>query len=116
MLGAASVPGALLAFGLSLTGVSVLRKGQSPRRDVALASVMKMVVQPILVFVLAYYVFDERGHSLFAQVVIAALPTAQNVLVYATRYQRGVVLARDSALVTTIVSIPVIAVIAALLA
>jgi predicted permease len=48
-------------------------------------------------------------------VVIAALPTAQNVLVYATRYQRGVVLARDSALVTTIVSIPVIAVIAAFL-
>ena len=115
MLGDASVPGALLAFGLSLTGVSVLRKGDSPRRDVVLASVMKMVVQPILVFVLAYFLFDERGHGLFAQVVIAALPTAQNVLVFATRYQRGVVLARDSALVTTIVSIPVIAVIATFL-
>ncbi len=116
MLGDASVPGALLAFGLSLTGVTVLRKGESPRRDVALASVLKMVVQPLLVFALAYFLFDERGHNLFAQVVIAALPTAQNVLVYASRYQRGVVLARDTALVTTVASIPAIALIALLLA
>ncbi|MBT0566583.1 AEC family transporter [Williamsia sp. CHRR-6] len=116
MLGNASVPGALLAFGLSLTGVSVLRKGDSPRRDVALASVLKMVAQPLLVFTLAYLVFGERGHDLFAQVVIAALPTAQNVLVYATRYQRGEILARDTALVTTLASIPAIVVITALLA
>lgn len=116
MLGDASVPGALLAFGLSLTGVTVLRKGQSPRRDVVLASVLKMVVQPLLVFATAYLLFGERGHHLFAQVVIAALPTAQNVLVYASRYQRGEVLARDTALVTTVASIPVIALVAALLA
>jgi predicted permease len=44
------------------------------------------------------------------------LPTAQNVLVYANRYQRGVVLARDSALVTTLLSIPAIMLIALLLA
>lgn len=56
------------------------------------------------------------GQALFAQVVIAALPTAQNVLVYATRYQRGEVLSRDSALITTLLSIPVIALIAATLA
>ena len=36
--------------------------------------------------------------------------------VYATRYRRGQVLARDTALLTTLVSIPVIAVIAWLLA
>ncbi|WP_045824007.1 AEC family transporter [Williamsia herbipolensis] len=116
MLGNASVPGALLAFGLSLTGVSVLRKGESPRRDVALASVLKMIAQPLLVFALSYWLFGERGHHLFAQVVIASLPTAQNVLVYATRYRRGEVLARDTALVTTVASIPVIAIVALLLA
>jgi hypothetical protein len=116
MLGDASVPGALLVFGLSLTGVSVLQKGQSPRRDVALASVLKMVVQPVLVYLAARYAFHATGHELFALVVIAALPTAQNVLVYANRYQRGVVLARDSALVTTLLSIPAIMLIALLLA
>ncbi|ORM30213.1 AEC family transporter [Williamsia sp. 1135] len=116
MLGNASVPGALLVFGLSLTGVSVLQKGQSPRRDVALAAFLKMVVQPVLVYFLARFAFGATGHELFALVVIAALPTAQNVLVYATRYQRGVVLARDSALVTTLIAIPAIALIAFLLA
>ncbi|NMO00539.1 AEC family transporter [Gordonia sp. TBRC 11910] len=115
MLGDASVPLALLAFGLSLTGVKVLRKGESPRRDVALATVLKMVGMPLLAYAIARWGFGMSGHALFAQVVIAALPTAQNVFVYATRYRRGEVLARDCALVTTLVSIPVIAVTAALL-
>lgn len=116
MLGDASVPLALLAFGLSLTGVKVLQKGTSPRRDVAVIAVLKMIVMPLGVYALARWGFHQSGHHLFAQVVISALPTAQNVFVYATRYRRGEVLARDSALVTTLLSIPVIAVIAWLLA
>lgn len=115
MLGQASVPLALLAFGLSLTGVQVFQKGASPRRDIALASVLKMALMPAIAFALARWGFGMTGEALFAQVVIAALPTAQNVLVYATRYSRGEILARDSALVTTVLSIPVIAVLAVLL-
>lgn len=115
MLGQASVPLALLAFGLSLTGVQVFQKGASPRRDIALASVLKMALMPAIAFALARWGFGMTGEALFAQVVIAALPTAQNVLVYATRYSRGEILARDSALVTTLLSIPVIAVLALLL-
>jgi predicted permease len=38
------------------------------------------------------------------------------VFIYATRYGRGTVLARDTAFVTTLVSVPVIALVAALLA
>ncbi len=116
MLGNASVPGALLAFGLSLTGVAVFKKGQSPRRQIALASVLKLVVMPVSVYVVARWGFGQSGHDLFAQVVIAALPTAQNVLVYATRYRRAQIMARDTALITTLGSIPAIAVIAFLLA
>ncbi|MGC4935617.1 AEC family transporter [Gordonia sp. DT30] len=116
MLGNASVPGALLAFGLSLTGVTIFKKGESPRRDIVLATVLKTVAMPLLVYVIARWGFGEQGHKLFAQTVIAALPTAQNVLVYATRYRRGQVLARDAALITTIASIPAIAIIAWLLA
>ncbi|GAB43237.1 putative AEC family transporter [Gordonia terrae NBRC 100016] len=116
MLGDASVPAALLAFGLSLTGVAVFKKGQSPRRDIALASVLKMIVMPITVYVVARWGFGQQGEALFAQVVIAALPTAQNVLVYATRYRRGQILARDTALITTLASIPTIMVVALLLA
>ncbi|MDL9937939.1 AEC family transporter [Gordonia sp. ABSL1-1] len=116
MLGNASVPGALLAFGLSLTGVAVFKKGESPRRDIALAAALKMLVMPLVVYAIARYGFGQTGHALFAQVVIAALPTAQNVLVYATRYRRGQILARDTALITTLASIPAIMVISLLLA
>lgn len=116
MLGDASVPAALLAFGLSLTGVAVFKKGASPRRDIALASVLKMIVMPLAVYAIARWGFGQTGEALFAQVVIAALPTAQNVLVYATRYRRGQILARDTALITTLTSIPIIMIIALLLA
>ncbi|WP_026918749.1 AEC family transporter [Gordonia shandongensis] len=116
MLGQASVPLALLAFGLTLTGVAVFAKGSGPRRDIALASVMKMAAMPAVAYAIARWGFGMSGHQLFAQVVIAALPTAQNVLVYATRYRRGEVIARDSALITTVLSIPAIAIAAATLA
>ncbi|RRQ28082.1 AEC family transporter [Rhodococcus sp. Eu-32] len=115
LVGGAAVPGALLAFGLSLYGTRVLEKGSSPRRDVVIASTLKMILQPLLGFLMALAMGLE-GHELFAITVISALPTAQNVFVFAHRYNRGVVLARDTAFVTTLVSIPVIALVTALLA
>ncbi|AGT93962.1 MULTISPECIES: AEC family transporter [Rhodococcus] len=116
LIGATSVPGALLAFGLSLYGVRVLEKGSSPRRDVALASTLKIVVQPVLAYLMAHFLLGIDGHQLFAIVVVSTLPTAQNVFIYASRYRRGMVLARDSAFVTTLASIPAIALVTALLA
>lgn len=115
LIGGASVPGALLAFGLSLHGTRVLQKGISPRRDVALAATFKMLLMPGLGFLMAWAMGLE-GHELFAITVISSLPTAQNVFVFANRYNRGVVMARDTAFVTTIISIPVIALVTALLA
>jgi len=43
------------------------------------------------------------------------LPTAQNVFVVATRYERGVLLARDAIFVSTLLAAPAAVVIAALL-
>ncbi|AII05448.1 AEC family transporter [Rhodococcus opacus] len=116
LMGGASVPGALLAFGISLYGVRVLEKGTSPRRDVAVASVLKIVVQPVLAYLMARYLLGLDGHELFAIVVVATLPTAQNVFVYASRYGVGTVLARDTAFVTTLAAIPGIALVSGLLA
>ncbi|MCZ4582060.1 AEC family transporter, partial [Gordonia amicalis] len=67
---------------------------------------LKMVVMPLTVYAIALWGFGQTGEALFAQVVIAALPTAQTVLVYATRYRRGQILARVTALITTLASIP----------
>lgn len=115
LIGQASVPGALLVFGMSLYGVRVLEKGASPRRDVALVTVLKMVVQPVLAWGLGLALGME-GHTLFTVVVAACLPTAQNVLVVANRYGRGVLLARDAAVTTTVLAIPVLVAVATILA
>ncbi|MGL4305756.1 MAG: AEC family transporter [Mycobacteriaceae bacterium] len=116
LIGGISVPGALLTFGLSLHGIAILQKGTSPRRDILLATVLKIVAQPIIAFFLARQIFGESGHALFVSIVIATLPTAQNVFIYASRYQRGVVLARDTALISTLASIPAIMLVAAIFA
>jgi malonate transporter and related proteins len=41
-------------------------------------------------------------------VLLAALPTAQNVFTYADRYEADVTVARDAVLVTTLASLPVL--------
>jgi len=114
LLGAAAVGVLLVNFGMSLSGSRLLEPG-SGRRDVILATVLKVLVMPLVAFLLARFVFGMQGHELFAIVVLAALPTAQNVFNYAQRYERGVVIARDTILLTTVLCIPVLVVIALLL-
>ncbi|NKX52156.1 AEC family transporter, partial [Arthrobacter deserti] len=64
----------------------------------------------------ARFLLGMEGHLLFAAVVLAALPTAQNVFVSAARYERGLVIAKDTVLLTTIVAVPAMMVLAWLLA
>lgn len=116
LIGGAAVPAMLLAFGISLVGSRPLHRDGGRRTDVVLASAFKLVLQPVLAFLLARFVLGLEGHLLFAVVVTAALPTAQNVFVAANRYEEGVLVAKDTVLVTTIVSLPVLVIIAALLA
>ncbi len=115
LLGQAAVPMALLAFGIGLHGAAVLRKGTSPRRAVVLSSVLKNLGQPLVAWFIASVLLGMEGHTLLAAVVIAALPTAQNVYTFSSRFGRGTVQARDSAVVTTLACVPVVLVIALLL-
>ena len=115
LIGAAAVPVVLIGFGMSLSRSRILEAG-SGRRDVILASTLKLIVMPFAAFVLASFVFGMTGHELFAIVVLAALPSAQNVFNYAERYDRGVVIARDTVFITTVLCVPVLLVVALLLA
>ncbi|MDK1361589.1 AEC family transporter [Arthrobacter sp. zg-Y1219] len=115
LIGGAAVPAMLLAFGISLVGSRPLHRDGGRRIDVVLASAFKLVLQPALAYLLARFVLGMEGHLLFAVVVTAALPTAQNVFVAATRYEEGVLVAKDTVLLTTIISLPVLVAIAALL-
>jgi malonate transporter and related proteins len=53
--------------------------------------------------------------ALLAVVTMASLPTAQNVLVFALHYGRRQDLARDAGLVTTVLTVPLMLVVAATL-
>lgn len=114
LVGGMAVPGVLIAYGISL------RLGPLPGRGVAaaeltLVTVLKLVVQPLGAYV-AGRALGLEGPALLALAVTAALPSAQNIFVHATRYGRQSILARDSIFVTTILSVPAIFVVTALLA
>jgi malonate transporter len=115
MIGAAAVPVVLISFGMSLAGSRLLAPGTG-RRDVLLAVALKLVLMPLVAWAVGRFVFGLDGQALFVAVVLAALPSAQNVFNYAQRYDRGVILARDAVLLTTIGSVPVLLLVAALLA
>ena len=114
LIGAAAVPVVLISFGMSLHGRKILEAG-SRRRDVILASGIKVLAMPVVAWLIGDLLFQLNPEQLFAVVVLAALPTAQNVFVYAQRYERGVTMARDTVLITTIASVPVLLAAAALL-
>lgn len=115
LVGGAAVPVILLSFGMSLHGSRVLAPGRD-RRDVLLASSLKLAAMPVVAWLLGQFVWHLQGHRLFVVVVLAALPSAQNVFNYAQRYGVATALARDTVLITTALSIVVLVIVAALLA
>lgn len=115
VVGHAAIPLMLISFGMSLHGQKMLEAG-SGRRDVLLASGLKLLVMPVAAWLIGRFVFGVEGHALYAVTVLAALPTAQNVFNYAQRYERSEILARDTVFLTTLGSIPVLLVVSLLLA
>lgn len=116
LIGGAAIPAILLAFGISLNGARPLRAVDGRRTDVVLASAFKVLLQPLLAYLLAGPVLGLQGADLFGAVLLAALPTAQNVFVVAVRYESGLVVAKDTVLITTVTAIPALMAVAALLA
>jgi predicted permease len=86
------------------------------RRDVVLAVALKTFAQPLVAYIIARWVLDLHGPALLAPTLLAALPTAQNVYVYAVQYRASRTLARSAVLLSTLLSIPVMILIAGLLA
>ena len=111
LLGGMAVPSMLVAFGISL------RRGPRPAVGTSAEHVwaivgLKIVAMPAIALGVGS-ALGLRGEALFAVVVTAALPTAQNIFTYAVRYRREVHLARDVIFITTFASAPVILGIAA---
>jgi malonate transporter and related proteins len=107
LVGGMAVPSMLLAYGISLRLGPRPGAGEPPIQIATLVSV-KLIVQPIAAYLIGAYAVGLTGRDLLAVTVIAALPTAQNVFTFAQRYDRGVILARDTIFVATLLSVPVI--------
>ena len=113
LVAAAAVPVALIAYGLSLSAGT--KDSITLQRDVVLAVLLKTLVQPIAAYVVGRWVLDLHGAALLAPTLLAALPTAQNVYVYAVHYRSSRTLARSVVLLSTLLSIPIMIAIAGLL-
>ncbi|KFF59586.1 membrane protein [Cryobacterium sp. MLB-32] len=115
LIGGAAIPMVLMSFGMSLHGQHLLKRGTG-RKQVIVASVIKVVVMPVIAYLLGRVVFGLEDTELFAVVAVSALPTAQNIFNFSARYNRAVIVTRDTVLLTTVASIPALLVIAAVLA
>lgn len=114
MIGNMAVPAMLIAFGISLRLGPLPGRGE-PKAQIGYIVLLKLLVQPLVGYLLAAFVLHLSPHGVLAVTIVAALPTAQNVFVNAVRYDRGVILARDSVFITTVLSLLVLLAIAALL-
>lgn len=109
-IGQATVPIVLIAFGMSLSGRRVLAAGPE-RRPTVVAIALKTVGMPLIAFLLAV-ALGLPHHQTYAVTVLAALPTAQNVFLYAQRFGTGLTLVRDATFLSTVLCVPVLLTIA----
>lgn len=106
LIAGASIPAMLIAFGISLVGSKPLEKVSARRSDVLVGTGLKLLVHPVLAWLAGSLIFRLEGADLFAVVIMGALPSAQNVFVTASRYEQGLVVAKDTVLLTTIAAVP----------
>ncbi|MDJ1642935.1 AEC family transporter [Streptomyces pakalii] len=114
LIGNMSVPAVLLAFGISLRGAERPGRGED-RGALYLSALLKTVAQPLVAWAVGAGLFHLRGEALLDVVVIAALPAAQNLFTYASHYRIAERFARDSILLSTLLSVPALIAVAALL-
>ena len=114
LIGGMAVPAMLIAYGISLRLGPRPGAGE-PAGQIGTIVALKLVLQPVVAYLLGRFAVGLDGLDLLAVTVVAALPTAQNVFTHAVRYRRAEILARDSIFVSTLLSVPVLLVIAGVL-
>lgn len=114
LVGQAMVPVILMAFGMSLRDAHPLADGGIKAATIT-AALLKTVAMPAIAYLMARLGLGLDGAELYSCVVLAALPTAQNVFNYAARYDAGTAFARDGILLSTLLSPIAIIVVAGLL-
>lgn len=100
-LAKAAAPCALFAMGVTLA----LRPLKRVPNEIPAIVVLKLIVHPLLCYVVLSWIGNFSPIWLFSAMLLAALPTATNVFVIAQQYGVWVERASASVLVTTCVSV-----------
>lgn len=114
LIGGLAVPSMLIAFGISLR-LSPLTGGQGNAVELVVVVLIKLALMPGVAWLVAGPGLGLAAHEVLAAVVMSALPTAQNVFVLALAYGRGESIARDVVFLTTVLAMPAMLVIVALM-
>ncbi|GAA4727637.1 AEC family transporter [Nocardioides endophyticus] len=113
LLAGAAIPLMLMSYGAALR-LSPLPGRAGHNREVATVAVLKLAFMPVVAWVVGTSLGLD-GPVLLGVVLTAALPTAQNIFLHATRYRVGEDVARESILLTTLCSLPIALLVAVLL-
>ncbi len=101
ILGGAVGPCALFAMGLFLVGRSVTRGAL----EVAWLTIVKLLISPLIAWVLAFHVFDMDPLWAASSVILSALPLGALVFILAQQYEIYVQRATAVILVSTLCSV-----------
>lgn len=114
LLGQAAVPTVLFLLGWTMVGTNPL-KHSTHRTQLFTVTALKVIVMPLVAWLIAHSLFGLEGKPLFTVVMLATLPVAQNVFTYAVRYGDSQEFARDTVVVTTVASLPALVAVTMLL-
>ncbi|NLG21521.1 MAG: AEC family transporter [Actinomycetales bacterium] len=105
LIGGLAIPCMLLAFGISLR-LSPVPRGRDNLAELGAMVLLKLAVMPAATWLVAGPILGLSTAEVLGAVVMASLPTAQNVFILAVAYRRGENLARDSVFATTFLAMP----------
>ena len=111
LLGAAAIPCAIFALGGSLHGYPV---GGEAAPSIGL-SILKLVVHPLLVWLIAVPLLGLSGIAVAVAVLMAAMPSAVFVYLFGARYDAAAMIGARTVLLTSVASFVTLAVILALI-
>lgn len=115
LIAGAAIPCMLAAFGMSLIQHRPLQGTRAHKAQVAALCALKLLVMPTVAW-LCGMALGLDGVTLYGVVLMASLPTAQNVYVAAVRYATAESVTRDVVLVTSLAAMVTMAGVALLLA
>ncbi|MBZ6079379.1 AEC family transporter [Microvirga puerhi] len=101
LLGSAAVPCALISMGIALRRYGLETGWKLP----TLISALKLLVHPLIVLVLATYVFSMPPVWSGVAVLFASCPSGINAYLFAERYGEGVALASSAVTLSTVLAL-----------